>query len=325
VPSYDAYDLHLNQPPLRQVLTENRAEMESMLWDLLVPREDEADLWRRQFGGDLNGDGRPDRFSGFRLQGNSSRRLAAELKFAPAKSIRTSTIILSVFNIIAALATAVGILWDGYAREKRNNEKFRFRTAGFSFIGPAETFPLVLSCGIVIQGIVFAVAQSTGLEALLVVGCTITSQLMLPAVFIAPYIHLIFGLEITLRALKRQPFMPKGKWAVTICLATIGIMLAVSYIITHFIRPPNFCFASLFFFVEPYATGAFVIFLIIAVVLTCSTVVVFLKLHRNSMIDSTERVAASRMVYYMVVAVISTVSLGAHACRFRRTLLTPFS
>jgi hypothetical protein len=84
-------------------------------------------LWRRQFGGDFNGDGRPDRNSGFRLRGNSSAALQEELRFAPVKSIRTSTIILSVFNVIAAFATAVGILWEGYAREKRNNEKFRFR------------------------------------------------------------------------------------------------------------------------------------------------------------------------------------------------------
>jgi hypothetical protein len=101
--------------------------MESMLWGLLIPREEDEHLWRRQFGGDLNGDGAPDNPFGFRLQGNSTSRLREELRFAPAKSIRTSTIILSVFNVIAAFATAAGILWDGYSREKRNNEKFRFR------------------------------------------------------------------------------------------------------------------------------------------------------------------------------------------------------
>lgn len=55
-----------------------------------------------------------------------------------------------------------------------------FRTHGFTFVGPAESFPLVLSVGIVVQGIVFAIAQSTGLDHLLTLGCTITSQMMLP-------------------------------------------------------------------------------------------------------------------------------------------------
>lgn len=50
-----------------------------------------------------------------------------EFRFAAAKSIRTSTIILATFNTIAAFATAVGILLDGYYRQKRNNRKFRFR------------------------------------------------------------------------------------------------------------------------------------------------------------------------------------------------------
>lgn len=55
-----------------------------------------------------------------------------------------------------------------------------YRASAFSCIRSPETFPLVLSCGIVIQGIVFAVAQSTGLRGMLVLGCTITSQMMLP-------------------------------------------------------------------------------------------------------------------------------------------------
>ena len=49
-----------------------------------------------------------------------------ELKFSAAKSIRTSTIVLAAFNIIAAFATAVGILCDSYFRKKRNDKKYRF-------------------------------------------------------------------------------------------------------------------------------------------------------------------------------------------------------
>ena len=49
-----------------------------------------------------------------------------ELKFSAARSIRTSTIILASFNIIAAFATAVGILCDSYFRRRRNDKTFKF-------------------------------------------------------------------------------------------------------------------------------------------------------------------------------------------------------
>lgn len=122
-----------------------------------------------------------------------------------AKSIRTSTIILAVFNIIAAFATAVGIIFDSYYRKKRNDRKFRFRYGypsrnrpaqaggllravshtphrqhGFTFVPECEVYPLVLSFCIVVQSVTFAVAQSTGLEKLFGTGCTLLAQLMLP-------------------------------------------------------------------------------------------------------------------------------------------------
>src|SRR5262245_43043197 len=59
--------------------------------------------------------------------GNSTNQmLINQLKFAAAKSIRTSTIILATFNTIAAFATAMGILYDAYSRERRNNRSFKF-------------------------------------------------------------------------------------------------------------------------------------------------------------------------------------------------------
>lgn len=125
-----------------------------------------------------------------------------ELKFSAARSIRTSTIILASFNIIAAFATALGILCDSYFRKKRNDKKFRFwydpirgacwagaeegwlltntRRNGFTFVPEAEIFPLVLSVGIFIQSFIFAGAQSTGLDSLFGLGCTWLAQLMLP-------------------------------------------------------------------------------------------------------------------------------------------------
>lgn len=54
------------------------------------------------------------------------------------------------------------------------------RSSWLTLIGPKETFPYILSLGIAIQGIVFAAAQSLGLGAVLTLGCTQTSRMMLP-------------------------------------------------------------------------------------------------------------------------------------------------
>jgi hypothetical protein len=56
----------------------------------------------------------------------NQRMFFNELKFSPVKSIRTSAIILASFNIIAAFATALGILCESYFRKKRNDRNFRF-------------------------------------------------------------------------------------------------------------------------------------------------------------------------------------------------------
>lgn len=154
-----------------------------------------AELWTRDVALD-SGSGN---LQGFHFQANTTSNFINELKFAAAKSIRSSVVILSSFNAVVAFATAAGILWEAYTLAKRRDPKWRFRyiimehkviastkvltssrSSGFGFIGPAEAFPFVLSCGIVVQGIVFAVSQAKGMEALLILGCTLTSQLMLP-------------------------------------------------------------------------------------------------------------------------------------------------
>ncbi|KAK0728122.1 hypothetical protein B0T26DRAFT_639809 [Lasiosphaeria miniovina] len=224
-----------------------------------------------------------------------------ELKFAAAKSIRTSTIILAGFNTVAAFATAMGILLDAYYRERRNNRQFNIR-----FVPEGDVFPLVLSFGIVIQSITFAVAQSTGLDTLVGLGCTMMAQLMLPAVFVAPYTQLVFGIETAVRALRKDPFAPRGKWTVSICLAIIGILVLANFLVADFDQSPNFCLTSLFWFVAHYSVGCFALLTGIVSSLIICLVVIFVRLHRSIKVEVTARVAASRMVYYLALAIISS-------------------
>ncbi len=54
-----------------------------------------------------------------------ANRLIQKLAFQDSKSIRTSTIILAAFNILAALATAISILYDCYWSSKRCAPKYK--------------------------------------------------------------------------------------------------------------------------------------------------------------------------------------------------------
>lgn len=242
-------------------------------------------------------------FSQAAFASNSTFGVINQFKFLAARSIRTSTIILAAFNTVSAFATAAGILYDCYATAKRNNQGGRVNV--FRCVGGPETYPFFLSLGITIQGIIFAVSQSFGLDGLFIPGCSLISQFMWPAIFIVPYIQLVFGLEVTFRALKKRPLPPRGKWNIVICLIIVKILLLGTGLVGFFIRPPTFCFASLFWFVAKWAEGGFVLLLIIAVVLAICSIIIFTRLTRYSIIETSERVSASRTVYYLVLAVVT--------------------
>ncbi|KAI1215045.1 uncharacterized protein F4807DRAFT_18900 [Annulohypoxylon truncatum] len=236
---------------------------------------------------------------------NSTFGVINEFKFLAAKSIRTSTIILAVFNTVSAFATAAGIYYDCYVSATRSNPERRGRASIFRCVRGPETYPFVLSLGITIQGIIFAVSQSYGLQGLFIPDCSLISQFMWPAVFIVPYIQLVFGLEVTLRAFRSTPFPPRNKWNVLICLVLVKCLLLCTGLVGFFVRPPSFCFASLFWFVAKWAEGGAVLLLLIAVILAICSFVIFLKLTRHAMIEESERINASRMVYYLALAVVT--------------------
>jgi hypothetical protein len=56
---------------------------------------------------------------------NSTLALIQSLVFAENKSVRTSTIILAAFNVLASATTAASILYDCYWASKRCNPKFK--------------------------------------------------------------------------------------------------------------------------------------------------------------------------------------------------------
>ena len=55
----------------------------------------------------------------------ATKALIDKLVFKDSESVRTSTIILAAFNILAALVTAISILYDAYWSPKRCAPKYK--------------------------------------------------------------------------------------------------------------------------------------------------------------------------------------------------------
>jgi hypothetical protein len=129
------------------------------------------------------------------------------------------------------------------------------------------------------------------------------------AVLLAPFIQVIFALELTMRAMKkRKPFQPRSKWSVPICLVIIKLLVLASFLVADFERAGDFCFASLFWFVAHWARGLFaVLTTIVATSIICAVIIV-LRLKQSTGVEVTERVTASRMVFYLALASVTNVS-----------------
>ena len=134
-----------------------------------------------------------------------------------------------------------------------------------------------------------------------------TRLILPPALFIAPYTQLVFGVETAVRGV-RSRFFARREWTVAICIGIVAVLLLLTLLVAIANKAPDFCFASLFWFLEYYATGCFILLLGILVVLIIAIVTIFVKLCTSHIIEPVERVAASRMTYYLALGLVSNVS-----------------
>jgi hypothetical protein len=203
-----------------------------------------------------------------------------------------------------------------------------------SKIHPAETFPLVLAIGVVIQGCAFVAAQSVGMSSLLTNGCANVAQytfpgmmrwlgcvmiyLTLAAIFLVPYIQIVFGIECAIRSLRKQPFQPRGKYDVTICLVVVLLMGIGTWVPTHLNKEMDRCFASLVWFVGRFGLEGTVLYATVGALAIASAILIFVRLSTVSSVDHNQRIAASRMVYYLAMSIVSLVSNFIYSYKNRR-------
>jgi hypothetical protein len=128
------------------------------------------------------------------------------------------------------------------------------------------------------------------------------------AIFIMGYTTLVFGVETAFRAFQSQRFEPRGKWNTPLCIGIIAFMVVLTWIPTIAWPMFNKCFGGLIWFPMRYDLLIFVLLVVLVSLLLLLAAIISIQLMRSSDVDANERIAASRMCYYLLVISIIYVS-----------------
>lgn len=129
----------------------------------------------------------------------------------------------------------------------------------------------------------------------------------LVALFVVPFIHSAFSVECAIRSLRAKAFRARGKYNVAICSGLVGLLLMATWVYCHVVQEPNVCFASLVWYISRYGTETLILLSISAGLTLFSTITIFVRLSKVTTVDRQQRIAASRIVYYNVLGLVSLV------------------
>ncbi|KAL9041460.1 MAG: hypothetical protein Q9180_001265 [Flavoplaca navasiana] len=217
-------------------------------------------------------------------------------------------LVLAVVNVTAACGIVSTILHDA-----RVLAKFRFfstnpYTTSFMVgsrriidIHPAEILPLVVSVATILQGIVYIIVQIIGLRTL-VAECDSVAQFVWPALWIVPYTMFVFGLETTVRSLHSKRFPCQKRRSLLCCLVVIPVAILLTWIPSYSSPSKGICVATLVWWTTNYAKIGLIIGSGLLFANVVCAVVITTQLMRTTNIDHDQRIAASRVVYYLILS-----------------------
>ncbi|KAH6642745.1 hypothetical protein C7974DRAFT_447440 [Boeremia exigua] len=235
---------------------------------------------------------------------NSTRAVIASLQLAQVQTTRTMHLALGVFSLALALLTVYRILSDARRAAALQVTLRKQRFNSLQNVHPAETFPLALACGAVLSQIIFVAVQSTTLYSVLSKNCRMLAMITYPAIFIMGYLTLVFGIETAFRSFKSERFAPRGKWNTIFCIAAVAFFSVLTWIPTIAWPMLNRCFGSLIWFPMRYDLLTLVLLVVLISMLLLLTAVISIQLMRSADIDPNERIAASRMCYYLILTAV---------------------
>lgn len=143
------------------------------------------------------------------------------------------------------------------------------------------------------------------------------------AIFSLSYMHLVFGFEMAIRSLKKTPFQPRNKWANTACISAFVILLICTWIPTRIIPEEKMkCYGDIIWqSFRNVKTGVGISAGLVFAFLTMAAII-GLQLYNTQNVDTSERIAGSRMVYYLTASSILQVGfLSLSLCQDKLCVL----
>ncbi|KAF2262916.1 hypothetical protein CC78DRAFT_295104 [Lojkania enalia] len=258
---------------------------------------------------------------------NGTRALIASLQLQQVQTLRTMHLTLGAFSLALALLSVHRIISDARRAAATQVPLRKRRFNAIHNVHPAETFPLVLACGAVIQQVIFVAVQSTSLHSVLSNKCRGLAMITFPAIFLMGFITVVFGVEMAMRAFKYERFAPRGKWNTTTCLAVVSFLVLLTWMPTIAWPMYNRCFGSLIWFPVRYELLAICILSVLVFFCFLLASLISIQLMRTANVDPNERIAASRMCYYLLISalvyiLVLPVEIQAHRRDFMNTLAT---
>ena len=179
-------------------------------------------------------------------------------------------------------------------------------------------FPLIISVSIVLQAVVFISVQSSNTTPILFDGCGRIVQLIFPGARLAralvvvlqlTYVALwlpfatmlVFGLEATFRSLRRVRFPSRNRWHIPTAIVVIALMIFSTWAATNVFPTRGKCLTGLIWWTARYAKLAAVLAVGLLVVYPASALIITVQLVKTVEVEKAERIAATRVVYYLVV------------------------
>lgn len=130
------------------------------------------------------------------------------------------------------------------------------------------------------------------------------------AIFAIGYITLVFGIETAFRSFKHERFAPRGKWNTILCIAVVTFFLLLTWIPTIAWPMFNKCFGGLIWFAMRYDLLTLVLLIILVSLLLLVAAIISIQLMRTAEVNPNERIAASRMCYYLLLTAVIYVSVS---------------
>ncbi|KAI9669833.1 MAG: hypothetical protein M1817_004574 [Caeruleum heppii] len=232
--------------------------------------------------------------------GEQGQEYLAAVASSNSESIRVGTLVLTWFNILAAVITIFTILYTSWRISGDAVQGWRKKGKKvWAAVHPAEVYPLIISVAIFLQGLVFASVEGAGVRKTFSFNCTNTSQVVWPAIWIVPFTTTVFAIEAMIRYQKRPNSPRRANWTISICVAVILTLLLLVWIPSMTSPAADICLGNLASHAGHHAKLAVMLFCGIVGLIIVSAFMISLQAPKMAKSDGQEQVAAQRMIFIL--------------------------